>query len=535
MIKIYFNAIVYTSDENNAWANFIITNNNKIAYVGNLENTTDKKIFDKYKDTADELIDLNKKLVLPGFIDSHAHIVMGGFYLLSVDLSNVKSKNEFIDTIKNYSENYPNKPIYGGNFNQQNWDVKEFPQKDWVDQFTQNTPLFLHRMDYHSALANSYVLNLAGIDKNTPNPEGGDIVKNKVTGEPTGILKDKAMDLVSKYLPQRTEQEYFDACLATMNLAKKFGVTSIHDIAYENDFRIYQKLLKQNKLTVRIYTRLPIDKCNNLIECEFENNFGNELLKLGGLKAFADGSLGSYTAWFFEPYEDDKTSFGLATDILANGNLEKWAILSDKNNLQLSIHAIGDKAISKVLDIAEKAEIENGKKDRRFRIEHAQHINKKDLDRFINHNVIASMQPYHLFDDGCWAESKIGKDRLKTTLAFMSFIDKGIKVCFGSDFPVATLNPILGIYTAVTRHTANGLNPNGLIPDEKITVEEAVKAYTINAAYAAFEENIKGSITPGKLADFIVLSKNIFDIDPNEIKNVIVEKTIFDGKEIYSI
>lgn len=535
MIRAFINATVYTADFKKQWADFIITDNNKIEFVGSLANSEEEYKLNEYLKKAEEIYDLKNKLVLPGFIDSHAHIIMGGFYLLSADLSNVKNKNEFIETIKKYVSNNPGKPVYGGNFNHQNWDVKEFPQKEWIDSITPDIPLFLHRTDYHSALANSYVLKLAGITKDTPNPEGGEILKDALTGEPTGLLKDKAMDMVAEILPLKTETEYFDACSATLNLAKKFGVTSIHDIAYKNDFRIYQKLLKQNKLTVRIYTRLPIDKCEELIDCEIENNFGNNYLKIGGLKAFADGSLGSYTALFNEPYQDDNNSFGLATDILINGNLEKWALLADKNNLQLSIHAIGDKAISLMIDLAEKMESQNGIKDRRFRIEHAQHVKYEDLNRFNKLNIISSMQPYHLYDDGCWAVNKIGNERLKTTFAFNSFINKGIKVCFGSDFPVATLNPIEGIYAAVTRHTADGLNPDGLIPEEKITVEHAVNSYTINAAYAAYEENLKGSISKGKLADFIVLSKNIFEIDYAEIKNTFVEKTIFDGKIIYSI
>ncbi|HPN39699.1 MAG TPA: amidohydrolase [Melioribacteraceae bacterium] len=535
MIKVYCNANIYTADKNLLFADFLVTDYNKIVYVGNSSNISDKSFLDNYLKIANEVFDLKNKLVLPGFIDSHAHIIMGGFYLLSADLSNVKSKKEFVDVIKKYVIQNPGKPVYGGNFNQQNWDIKEFPDKSWVDDFTPDIPVFLHRMDYHSALANSFVLKLAGITKETPNPEGGEIVKDKITGEPTGMLKDKAMDLVAELLPERSEEEYFDACCATMSIAKKFGVTSIHDIAYKGDFKTYQKLLKNNKLTVRIYTRLPIEKCESIINCELENNFGNDYLKFGGLKAFADGSLGSYTALFFEPYIDDINAYGLATDIVNNGNLEKWGIYSDNNNLQLSIHAIGDKAISLILDLAEKISSLNVKRDRRLRIEHSQHINVDDLERYVKNDVISSMQPYHLFDDGCWAKSKIGEERLKTTLAFNSFINKGIKVCFGSDFPVATLNPILGIYAAVTRHTADGLNPNGIIPEEKISVLQAVNAYTIDAAYASFEENIKGSITAGKLADFVVLNKNIFEINPNEIKDVYVEKTIFDGNIIYSV
>lgn len=534
MLKLFYNAKIYTANNNLIWADFLITNNNLIFFVGNSKFDKDKSILEKYYKLADEKYDLNNKLVLPGFIDCHAHIIMGGFYINSLDLSEVKSKQEFIDKVIKYTKENPGKPIYGGNFNHQNWDVKEFPSKEWIDSYTKNIPLFLHRMDYHSALANSYALNLAGINKNTSNPIGGEILKDPITNEPTGILKDKAMDLIAEKLPPRTKEEYYEACLATLNLAKKFGVTSIQDIAYKNDFATYQDLLKQNKLTARIYTRLPIEKSNYLIECEFKNGFGNNLLKFGGLKAFADGSLGSYTALFFEPYEDDKNSYGLATDIVLNGELEKRAIDADKNDIQLSVHAIGDKAVNNILNLVEKLISINNNKDRRFRIEHAQHILKQDISRFKSLNVIASMQPYHLFDDGCWAINKIGYERLKNTLAFNSFIKNNVKVCFGSDFPVATLNPILGIYTAVTRHTADGKNSNGLIPEEKITVEEAVKAYTINAAYAAYEEDIKGSLIAGKLADFVVLSDNIFEIDPNNIKDAFVEMTIFDGEIIYS-
>ncbi len=529
MIKAFVNGKIYTSDENNLWVEALIVKDNKITFTG-----TTAQVLNKTTEEH-EIIDLKGKLVVPGFIDCHAHIIMGGFYLLSVDLAEVKSVKEFSLTIKEYSEKNPGKPILGGNWNQQNWDIKEMPNKDMVDEYTPNTPLFVHRMDYHSALANSYALKLAGITKDTPDPDGGTIVKDPITGEPTGLLKDKAMDIVQNKLPNHTQHEFEQACLTALEEAKRFGVTSIHDVAYTNDFRTFQRLFKENKLTTRIYTRLPIEKCQNLIDAEFENPFGNDLLKIGSLKAFADGSLGSYTALFFEPYSDDPNSYGLAMDVLSDGSIRKWSIESDKANLQLSIHAIGDKANSMILDIAEELENLHGKKDRRFRIEHAQHVRREDIKRFKKLNVIASMQPYHMYDDGCWAESKIGKERLKTSFALKSFIDEGVKVCFGSDWPVATLDPVQGIYTAVTRHTLDGKNPNGFIPEEKLTVKQAVDGYTIHAAYASYEENIKGSITPGKFADFVVLSENIFTIPPEQIKNVKVIKTIFDGKVIYSV
>jgi len=526
--KAFINGKIYTADEKNLWAEAIIINKSTIEYVG-----SNIDVMELFSDV-DTVIDLNGKLVVPGFIDSHAHIIMGGFYLLSVDLTKVVSVDEFITKLKDYTTSNPGKMIVGGNWNHQNWDIKEMPNKKMIDEFTQDIPVFIHRMDYHSALANSYALKLAEITKDTPNPDGGTIVKDPITGEPTGMLKDKAMDLVANKLPERSEEEYEKACLTALEEAKRLGVTSIHDIAYKNDFRTFQKLLKKNKITTRIYTRLPIEKCYDLINTEIENPFGNELLKIGSLKAFADGSLGSYTALFFEPYIDDKESFGLAMDTLSNGKIREWALAGDKANLQLSIHAIGDKANSMILDIAEELENTNGNKDRRFRIEHAQHLHPKDIKRFKDLKIVASMQPYHLYDDGCWAVTKIGEDRLKLTYAFKTLINEGVKVCFGSDWPVVTMDPILGIYTAVTRHTMDGKNPNGLVPEEKLTVKEAVDCYTINAAYASYEEDLKGSITKGKFADFVVLSEDIFTIEPAKIKDVKVSKTIFNGEIIYS-
>jgi predicted amidohydrolase YtcJ len=261
--------------------------------------------------------------------------------------------------------------------------------------------------------------------------------------------------------------------------------------------------------------------------------FGDEWIRIGSMKAFVDGSLGSSTALFFEPYVSDSTTRGLATDILLDGRLEKWSIDADKAGLQLSIHAIGDSANSLLLDLFEKIINQNPKWDRRFRIEHSQHIHPKDLKRFAALNVIASVQPYHCIDDGRWAENRIGKERCKTTYPFKSFFDNGVRMCFGSDWTVAPLNPLFGIYAAVTRRTTDGKNPDGWIPEQKISVQDAIDCYTINNAYAEYQEGVKGSITPGKLADFVVLSKNIFEIDPIEIQNVVIEKTILNGKVIY--
>ncbi|HPI36665.1 MAG TPA: amidohydrolase [Ignavibacteriaceae bacterium] len=528
MRKAYINGKVFTSNSKQPFCESIVTDYNKIVFTGSNEEAK------QYIGKNTKVIDLEQNLVLPGLIDCHAHIIMGGFYLKSVDLQPAKTVDEFKSILKKHVSKNRGKWITGGNWNQQNWDIKSLPSKEWIDEFSTDTPVFLSRMDYHMALANSAALKLAGITKDTPAPDGGWIEKDPVTGEPTGIVKDKAMNLVQAVIPEATESEKEDAAITALNEAAKYGVTSIHDIAYSDDFRILQKLDREGKLTSRVFTRLPIERCDEIIQSQIEFGFGNDKLKTGSLKAFADGSLGSATALFFEPYSDEPGNFGLGMDLLNDGRLKQWAVNADKNKLQLSIHAIGDKANSIILDIFEEIIGINPVWDRRFRIEHAQHLKESDIERFKKLNVIASVQPYHLFDDGVWAESKIGKQRMEKTFAFKSLIDLGVTVCFGSDFPVVTINPFAGIYSAVTRQTADNKNPGGLIPDEKLTVEEAIKGYTINAAYSSYEEKIKGSIEPGKLADFVLLSQDILSIPEEEIIKTEVLMTIVNGDTVYS-
>ncbi len=308
---------------------------------------------------------------------------------------------------------------------------------------------------------------------------------------------------------------------------------AVHDITYKSDLLTYLKLEKDNKLTCRIYTRLPLNNYKNLDDEIIQGLQKSEKIKFKSLKAFADGSLGAGTAWFFEPYMND-TSAGLPQNILIDGKLKEWAQDADKNSLQISTHAIGDKANAYLLNIYEEIKNENPQWDRRFRIEHAQHLRYKDIPRFSEYGVIASCQPYHLYFDGSWAEKKIGEKRIKFAYPFKTLLDKKVKLCFGSDWPVVPLNPMNGIYAAVTRQTSDNNNPEGWIPEEKISLEDAVKCYTLNSAYAAFEENIKGSIEPGKLADLVVLNENIFEISPEKIKDVKVDMTVFDGKIIFT-
>jgi len=523
----FINGKIYTVNEKQPFAEAVVTEGNKILFVGTNEEAK------QFITTETKVTDLKGKLMLPGFIDDHAHFTSGGFYLLGLDLSKAKSINEFEEILKEYISTRKGRWITGGRWDHEKWKVKEIPTKEMIDSFSKETPVFVKRYDGHMGLANSVALKLAGITKDTKSPEGGFIVKDKITGEPTGILKDNAMVLISKIIPEPSNQEYAEAFEAALKYACELGVTSVEDITEINDLTTFQQFEKNGKLTCRFYTRLPIDIYKNLVNLRIQNNFGRDKIQLGSLKAYADGSLGSTTAWFFEKYNQDTTTYGLPNDIISDGRFEKWAFDADKNKLQISVHAIGNKANSYILDIFSKIKKENPAWDRRFRIEHAQHLRKEDIPRFKKIGVVASVQPEHLLDDGIWAAKRIGEERAKLTHVYKSLIDEGAVVAFGTDWPVVDLNPMLGLYAAVTRRTDDGQNPNGWLPEQKLTIEQAIKCYTLNSAYAAYQEKIKGSIEVGKLADLIVLSDDLLTIDPIKIKDVKVDMTIFDGIVIY--
>lgn len=528
MKTAFINGKVYTVNDNQPTAQAVVVEQNKIIFVGSNEDAK------KFIDPSTNVIDLKGKLMLPGFIDNHVHFITGGFYLLGIDLRPANSTNEFKQILKNYAQKHPGKWITGGYWDHEKWEVKDLPTKGMIDEVVSNQPVFVDRLDGHMGVANSFALKLAGITKDTQSPDGGLIVKDPITGEPTGVLKDNAMYLITKHIPDPTSEENYDALIAALDEAKKLGITSVHDITYGDALDAFEKAKSEGKLTCRIFTRWPISDYQSLVDKNIKIGYGDDYIKMGSLKAFADGSLGSSTAWFFDRYDQDTLTTGLAMDIISDGRMEKWCSDADKNGLQLSVHAIGDKANSYMLDLYEKIINENPKWDRRFRLEHAQHVRFEDVKRFAELGVIASVQPYHCIDDGVWAEKRIGPERIKYTYPFKSFLDAGVKLCFGTDWYVAPLNPLLGLYAAVTRRTLDDKNPDGWIPEQKISIEDAIKCYTINSAYASFEENIKGSIEAGKLADLIVLSDDILTIDPVKIKDAQVEMTVFDGKIIYS-
>lgn len=476
-------------------------------------------------------IDAKGKLVLPGFNDSHVHFLEGGFQLSSVDLRDAQTPEEFVRRIREFAAKLPKgRWILGGKWDHENWKPSVLPTKETIDAATPDNPVFIDRLDGHMALANSLALKLASVTKETKEVEGGLIVRD-AAGVPTGILKDAAMIYVNRVIPEFSFEQKLEAAQAATDYAASLGVTSVQDMSAGSDVGVYQTLLNQGKLKTRIYAVSPLGDWQRWSRAGVRAAFGSPMLRVGGLKGYADGSLGSTTAWFFAAYLDAPQTSGLASDEIPK--IFENVKAADNAGLQIMIHAIGDRANAEILKTYERVAQENGGRDRRFRIEHAQHLRVDDIGRFGAGKIVASMQPFHAIDDGRWAFKRLDANRLKGTYAFRTLLDTGAVLAFGSDSPVAPLNPLLGIYAAVTRRTLDDKNPNGWIPEQKISVEEAVRAFTYGSAYAEFQENEKGAIAAGDLADLIILSDDIFTINPNDIGKTKVMTTIVDGRIIY--
>jgi len=478
---------------------------------------------------------LRGRRVLPGFNDAHVHFFDGGQGLASVQLRDAPSPGEFRDRIAAYAATLPEGQwILNGNWDHERWSPAELPTRQLIDAATPRNPVFINRLDGHMALANSLALKLAGINRDTPDPPGGSIVRD-ASGEPTGVLKDAAMNAVYAVIPEADASEIATALRAAMRYANENGVTSVQDMsASPGILRVYRQLLADGDLTVRVYGAQPLATWERLAGPGIGAGFGNDMLRIGRLKGFADGSLGSTTALFFEPYLDEPGTSGLPSDEMVDAAAMLADMVgADAAGLQLAVHAIGDKANATVLDMFAEVARRNGPRDRRLSIEHAQHLRAADIPRFHALGVIASMQPYHAIDDGRWAEKRIGAERAKGTYAFRSLLDAGAVLAFGSDWFVAPMEPLLGIYAAVTRRTIDGANPDGWVPEQKITVAEAVRAYTAGSAYAEGQEAVKGTLAPGKLADLVVLSDDIFAIDPATIADVHVDTTMVGGKIVF--
>ena len=520
---------VWTVDPRNSRAEAVAIHDGHIVAVG-----SDAEIA-KWVGPATKRIDAQGKSVLPGFIDAHVHFSSGGGEISGVHLRDANTPQEFARRIGEQAKKLAKGEwMLGGTWDHELWGGTPLPSHDWVDAFTPDTPVFVSRYDGHMAMANALALRLAGVTRETEDPPGGTIVRGK-DGNPTGLLKDAAMNLVYRIIPPPSEEQLLRMVRAAMEEARRFGVTSIHDISSTEDVRAYQTLADRGELTLRIYSITPLPQWQAPATAGIRAGFGNDWIHLGALKGFADGSLGSTTALFEKPYDDAPETSGLPNEMmLPEGNMLKMALGADKAGLQLAVHAIGDKANRILLDIYGEVEKQNGARgDRRWRIEHAQHLRPEDFARFAQLGVIASVQPYHAIDDGRWAERRIGHERAKTTYAFRTLLDHGVRLAFGSDWTVAPLNPMVGLYAAVTRATLDGKNPGGWFPEQRLTLEEALQAYTMGSAFAEFREREKGSLTPGKLADLVVLDGDLFAMAQEKIKDAAVRYTIVGGRVVY--
>jgi predicted amidohydrolase YtcJ len=526
---VIINAAVHTMDEAHPAAGAVAVSGNHIAAIGS---TAEIRAL---AGPETRVIDAAGKLVLPGFNDAHVHFLMGGFSLANVDLRDASSTAELARRLGEYAKKLPKgRWILGGDWDHEKWPGAPLPTKEMIDAATPDHPVFVNRLDGHMALANSLALKLAGVTRETKDPPGGLIVRDARTGEPTGILKDAAESLVERVVPDRTFDEKHVAAKAACEHAAQVGVTSVTDMSTDGDVGLYQYMLERGELKTRMYAIRSIVSWEVLAKTGVRAAFGSDRLRIGGLKGFADGSLGSSTAFFFEPYSDTPETRGLLFDqMLPEGTMLKRVEGADKVGLQVMIHAIGDEANLRILDIYRQAAEQNGARDRRFRIEHAQHLRPSEIARFGTQKVIASMQPYHEADDGRWCDKRIGPERSKSTYAFRSLLKAGAVLAFGSDWTVAPLNPLEGIKAAVTRQTLDGKHPNGWNPEQKLTVDEAVRAFTVGSAYAEFAEKVKGTITPGKLADLVMLDRDLYQINPADIDKARVLLTLMDGKVVW--
>ena len=520
------NARIWTGDAAQPWAQALVIDGETLALVGSDE--------DARKANAAQVVDAGGRLIVPGFTDAHVHFLSGGFALASVQLRDARTRDEFVARIKAFAATVPAGTwITGGDWDHSLWGG-ELPTHEWIDAVTPDHPVWINRLDGHMSLANGAALKLAGVTRATKDVPGGAIVRDR-KGEPTGILKDNAMSLVDAVVPAASDEMNDRALLAAMKYVNAQGVTTVHSMGTFGDLEVFARAAKSKALTTRIYAVTPLSEWERLRDAVAARTYGgadgrgDEWLRIGGLKGFMDGSLGSHTAAFEEPFADAPKDRGLLVN--PPEKMYEWISGADKAGLQVMVHAIGDRAIAMLLDIYERVEKEDGARDRRLRVEHTQHLRERDIPRFAQLDVIASMQPYHAIDDGRWAEQFIGK-RIATTYAFRSLLDAKARLAFGSDWSVAPATPLEGIYAAVTRRTLDDENPDGWVPAQKITVEEALRAYTLGGAYASFDESRKGAVAAGKLADLVLIDRNLFDIPPEQIREAKVLATVVGGKVV---
>jgi predicted amidohydrolase YtcJ len=518
------NARVWTGDPRRPWADAVAITGERITAVGSSAEIR------KLARPATRVIDATGRMLVPGFIDAHVHFIAGGFGLTSVQLRDAATKEEFIRRIGAHAKTLPPGAwMLEGNWDHQNWGG-ELPRRDWIDSVTPNTPVFIQRLDGHMSLANGAALRAAAVSRDTKDVAGGEIVRD-ASGEPTGVLKDNATALVGRAIPDPLPAQEDAALEAAMTYVAAQGVTSVHNMGTWRDLEIFGRAHRARRLRTRIYSAVPLASWEQLRDRVASGGRGDAVFHIGVLKGFVDGSLGSHTAAMLAPFSDAPGDTGLLVN--TPEDLYAWTKGADAAGLHVIIHAIGDRANRTLLDIYERVVAENGPRGRRFRIEHAQHLHSAEYPRFAKLGVIPSMQPYHAIDDGRWAEKVIGPERAKGTYAFRSLLDAGARLAFGSDWFVAPPTPLEGIYAAVTRRTLDDRNPNGWVPEQKISVEDALRAYTASAAYAEYMEGEKGMIARGMLADLVLIDRDLTRIPPQTIRDARVSLTMVGGKVVY--
>ncbi len=574
------NGVIWTVDDSNPRAEAIASRNGKIIYVGSDDGAT------QHIGAGTEVVDLGGAFVTPGFYDNHVHFEGTGRLLYGLNLLDVSDEASFVARIADVHERYAAGTwIVGGDWSAyETWaegDVAEagrevnpddlygsffLPNRGMIDGITGDRPVLVRRFDRKVYMANGAALELAGIRKGMPDPEGVAVERDD-DGEPTGALfnpvtgavestvlvRDNVRTLFADLIPEPSRQQRIAETKEAWDKMASVGLTSYCDITSNPIYvDIYREMRDQGEMTARVRYRPPLDRWKSMADLGIKIGFGDDWIRFGATKAWIDGIMGNSSARFYEAYTHNPSSRGIWRDIMfpferspnnpedMQSRLERLAIEADAANIQLSVHAIGDEANGYLMDMLERIIAKNGEKDRRFRLVHAQVMTDRDIKRGGEMNIVAEVQPFHTSDDMRWMEERIGRERSRGAYAFRRLWDSGAVVSFGSDSPGTNasryyLNPMLGLYAAVTRKTLSGQPEGGWFPQEKLSIEEAIRAYTLNTAYAGFEENMKGSITVGKLADFVVLSDNLLTMNPDGIKDVTVRKTFVGGEVVYDV
>ena len=540
---LFLNGTVYTFDARNSVAEAVALSGNRIVGVGTTEEIS--RHF-----TSNHVVDLRGKTVVPGLIDGHCHILGEGSALHNLNLVGTASAEEIAEIVKQRArELQPGQWIYGRGWDQNDWEVKEFPSASLLDRVAPDNPVYLTRIDGHAVWVNARAMDIAGIIPQTPDPEGGKIIRGG-HAQPTGVFIDNAVDLIAKAIPELTDKDVEERLKLALNECARLGLTEVHDMGVDlQTIRLYKKLIDNGECPLRVYavisgpretgnrsiesgTHIPAETWNTYLNIGKEIGYGNGMLTVRAVKLYADGALGSRGAALLDSYSDDPGNRGLT--VSSEADLETVCRQAAEKGFQVCTHAIGDRGNDIILNVYEKVlRSQPHPAALRWRVEHAQVLSQADIPRFAKLGVVPSMQPTHATSDMYWAEVRLGHERVKGAYAWRSLLENGSIIIGGSDFPVEGVNPLWGIYAAVTRSDKSGYPEDGWYAQQKMTREEAVRSFSQWAAFGAFEEDLKGTIEPGKWADLTVLSKNIMKVPAREILTTDVEMTVVGGRTVY--